>query len=42
MLTAKGRQSDAALAAELGATRFLRKPFDPAELASVVREMAAS
>ena len=36
MLTAKGRQSDAAQAADLGATQFLRKPFDPAELASIV------
>ena len=39
MLTAKGDKKDMANAAELGATRFLKKPFDPAELAEVVREM---
>jgi DNA-binding response OmpR family regulator len=39
MLTAKSQQRDLANAAELGATRFLGKPFDPAELARTVREM---
>lgn len=40
MLTAKGGRKDMASAAELGATRYLRKPFDPSELAKVVREMS--
>ncbi len=39
MLTAKSYQQDMANAAELGATRFLKKPFDPVELAAVVRKM---
>lgn len=42
MLTAKGSELDRAKSVELGATRFLRKPFDPAELADVVRETACS
>lgn len=42
MLTAKGRPVDAAHAADLGATRFLRKPFDPEELVKTVREMLAT
>jgi DNA-binding response OmpR family regulator len=40
MLTAKSYQEkDLANAAELGATQFLRKPFDPAELAVQVRKL---
>jgi DNA-binding response OmpR family regulator len=39
MLTAKGYQRDVANAAELGATQFLKKPFDPADLAATVRKM---
>ena len=42
MLTAKSFQQDMANAAELGATQFLKKPFDPNELASVVRKMVNS
>jgi DNA-binding response OmpR family regulator len=38
MLTAKSSETDIAKSAELGATRFLKKPFDPAELARVVKE----
>jgi DNA-binding response OmpR family regulator len=39
MLTAKNAQQDLANAAELGATQFLKKPFEPANLASVVRKL---
>lgn len=39
MLTAKGQQKDMANAAELGATKYLKKPFDPAELATTVKEL---
>ncbi|MCC7440074.1 MAG: response regulator transcription factor [Bdellovibrionales bacterium] len=39
MLTAKGHQKDMANAAELGATQFLKKPFDPTELARLVRKL---
>jgi DNA-binding response OmpR family regulator len=39
MLTAKSYQKDVSNAAELGATRFLRKPFDPVELSEVVKKM---
>ena len=41
MLTAKSGETDMAKSAELGATRFLKKPFDPAELHRVVVEMLA-
>jgi CheY-like chemotaxis protein len=41
MLTAKNTETDIAKSAELGATRFLKKPFDPSELARVVKEMLA-
>jgi len=41
MLTAKSSETDMAKSAELGATRFLKKPFDPAELHRVVMEMLA-
>ena len=36
MLTAKAMPQDQANSASLGATEFLRKPFDPAELARSV------
>lgn len=39
MLTAKSFQRDISNAAELGATRFLKKPFDPDELVEVLRQM---
>jgi DNA-binding response OmpR family regulator len=39
MLTAKGHQKDMANAAELGATQFLKKPFDPSELAELVKRL---
>jgi len=39
MLTAKGSQKDVSLAAELGATQFLRKPFDPNELSLTVKKI---
>jgi len=42
MLTAKSSETDIAKSAELGATRFLKKPFDPSELARVVREVLES
>jgi DNA-binding response OmpR family regulator len=39
MLTAKSYQQDMANAAELGATRFIKKPFEPATLATAVRKL---
>jgi len=42
MLTAKSSEMDLAKSAELGATRFLKKPFDPAALHRVVVEMLES
>lgn len=40
MLTAKSyQQKDISNAAELGATEFLRKPFDPNDLASHVKRL---
>jgi DNA-binding response OmpR family regulator len=42
MLTAKSSETDISKSAELGATRFLKKPFDPAELARVVQETMAN
>jgi DNA-binding response OmpR family regulator len=39
MLTAKGHQKDMSHAAELGATQFIRKPFDPAELSDQVKKL---
>lgn len=41
MLTAKSSETDVSKSVELGATRFLKKPFDPAELALVVKECIA-
>lgn len=38
MLTAKSSETDINRSTELGATRFLKKPFDPAALARVVKE----
>lgn len=39
MLTAKGYQQDISKAAELDAEKYLKKPFDPNDLAELVREM---
>lgn len=39
MLTAKSFQQDMASAAELGATQFLKKPFEPSHLALTVRHL---
>ncbi len=39
MLTAKSYQQDMANAAELGATQFIKKPFEPANLAAAVRKL---
>jgi len=39
MLTARGQDKDRDLATQLGATRFMTKPFSNAELLSVVRAM---
>lgn len=40
MLTAKAHQSDLAEAAQLGATHFIKKPFDPAELSAWVKKLS--
>lgn len=42
MLTAKGQTRDQVAAAQLGATRFLKKPFDPAELGRVAKELSGN
>jgi two-component system, OmpR family, alkaline phosphatase synthesis response regulator PhoP len=39
MLTAKSYQHDVVNAAELGATQFIKKPFEPAVLAMTVRKL---
>ena len=39
MLTAKGQQKDKVNAVQLGATDYLKKPFDPNELAQVVKKL---
>ncbi len=39
VLSAKGNQKDITNASELGATQYLRKPFDPSELAQLVKKM---
>jgi DNA-binding response OmpR family regulator len=39
MLTAKGEEGDIGRAKQLGATHFLKKPFDPLELVRVLRRM---
>jgi DNA-binding response OmpR family regulator len=41
MLTAKGTESDISKSLELGATRFLKKPFNPVELVEVLNEILA-
>lgn len=41
ILSAKGGQKEETAVLALGANRFLRKPFDPSELARVVKEMTA-
>ncbi len=40
MLTARGQEKDRVLAEELGATRFMTKPFANNELLEAVREIA--
>ncbi len=40
MLTARGQEKDRALAVELGATRFMTKPFSNIELRDVVNTIA--
>ncbi|MCP5038645.1 MAG: response regulator [Rhodobacteraceae bacterium] len=40
MLTARGQEKDRMLAEELGATRFMTKPFANNELLEAVREIA--
>ena len=42
MLTAKSYQKDVVNAAELGATQFLKKPFDPNDLAAMVKKMVGT
>ena len=42
MLTAKSYQQDLANASGLGATEFLKKPFDPAHLAETVRKLVSA
>jgi DNA-binding response OmpR family regulator len=39
MLTAKSYHQDMANAAELGATQFLKKPFEPGHLAATVKQL---
>lgn len=41
MLTAKGQQKDMANAAEMGATHYLKKPFDPGELSETVKRLTS-
>ncbi len=41
MLTARGQKKDRALADELGATRFMTKPFSNAELLAALAEITA-
>jgi len=41
MLTAKGTENDVSKSLELGATRFLKKPFNPVELIEVLNETLA-
>ena len=42
MLTARTQVADRAAATEIGADRFLAKPFSPGELAAVVDELVAT
>ncbi len=39
VLTAKSIQTDMAKSADLGATQFLKKPFEPAHLAALVKKL---
>lgn len=39
MLTARGQQRDRALAAELGATQYMTKPFSNDEIRATVRDL---
>lgn len=41
MLTARGQERDRALAAELGATRYMTKPFSNDEIRAAVRSLIA-
>lgn len=40
MLTAKGQSKDRAMAARMGASRFMAKPFSNTEMLAAVRELA--
>jgi DNA-binding response OmpR family regulator len=40
LLTAKAQESDARRGQEAGADAYVRKPFSPAELSALVRELA--
>lgn len=42
MLTAKGQESDRVRGLEVGAYRFITKPFDPDEILDLAREILAS
>ena len=42
MLTAKGQVADRDLAAKLGVTRFMTKPFANADVVSALHDMVAS
>jgi len=39
LLTAKGQEADRERGAEVGATRYMTKPFDPDELLEVAKDM---
>jgi DNA-binding response OmpR family regulator len=39
LLTAKGQEADRDRGVEVGATRYMTKPFDPDELLEIAREM---
>ena len=39
LLTAKGQEADRERGVEVGATRYMTKPFDPDELLEIAREM---
>lgn len=42
MLTARGQERDREVAARLGATRFMTKPFSNADVVTSVRELAGT